>query len=115
MARKMEYRTRQQHHWTEHHGDRQAFHNSYSSLGAIHRRHYPRSLASHLMPLLTVALPFLIAEFIKDSDKRSRALKVSRIGGAVAREAIYAVENSARNHQQEVIEKGLKTFGERAL
>ncbi len=84
-------------HWADYQPNRQAFHHSQNTLGAIHHRHhYPKGLAAHLMPLLTVAMPFVICEVFKNSETRSRAMKGAAIAGAVAEEAAWALRNARR-------------------
>jgi phenylpyruvate tautomerase PptA (4-oxalocrotonate tautomerase family) len=48
------------------------------------------------MPLLTVAMPFVICELFKDTGNRSRAIKGAAIAGAVAEEAAWALRNARR-------------------
>lgn len=113
MKGRPEFRTRHQQNWAEY-GGRQGFHHSQSSLGAIHHRHhYPRGLAAHLMPLLTVAMPFVICEIFKNSEKRSRAMKGAAIAGAVAEEAAWALRNAKR--EGEAVKRAAQSAEERCL
>ena len=115
MGRRTEFRTRYQSHGNEHfNGDRQAFHHPHSSLGTIYHRK-PRSLVSHLMPLLTVAAPFLICELIKDSGHRSRALKSVAVIGAAAKEGAWQLRNMERHREPEALRKAVQSFEERSL
>lgn len=113
MKGRPEFRTHQHHHRTDYHGDRQAFHRPHSSLGAVHHRQ-PRSLVSQLMPLLTVAAPFLICELFKDSEHRSRALRGAAVVGAVAREGAWQMRNMERG-ERETLQNAVRGFGERGL
>lgn len=62
---------------TFHH--RQAFHHPRTSLGAT----------GHWIHLATIAAPLVIAETIKDADKRWRAMRMVSVGAAIASEAAW--------------------------
>jgi hypothetical protein len=58
---------------------RQPFRHSRTSLGAT----------GHWIHLAAVAAPVVIAETIKDADKRWRALRLASVGSALASEAVW--------------------------
>jgi len=58
---------------------RQSFHHPRTSLGA----------AGHWIHLLSVAAPLVIAEVIKDPDKKWRALRGVSVGAALLSEAVW--------------------------
>jgi hypothetical protein len=115
MPRGAQFRTRYHSYGKEHFsGNPQAFHHSRNTLGAIHHPHrYPRGLAQHLMPLLTVAMPFVICEIFKDAGQRSRAMKGAAIAGAVAEEAAWAIRNAKR--EGEAIKRAARSAEEHCL
>jgi hypothetical protein len=61
---------------------RQPFHHARTSLGA----------AGHLLHLSMVAAPLAIGEFIHDSDKRWRAMRMVPVIGALASEALWTMK-----------------------
>jgi hypothetical protein len=61
---------------------RRSIHHPQTSLGAT----------GHWIHLLTVAAPLVIAEVIKDPDKKWRALRLVSVGGAIASEAAWTLK-----------------------
>lgn len=69
---------------------RQPFHHPRTSLGA----------AGHLLHVGMVAAPLAIGEFIHDSEKRWRAMRMVPVLGAIASEALWALK-IAHDRQRE--------------
>ena len=84
-------------------GDRQRFHHPRTSLGA----------AGHWIHLATVAAPLVIAELIKDPDKRWRALRLASVGGAIASEAVWTYRLSKDRQKDEEAHDALRACEER--
>jgi hypothetical protein len=74
---------------------RKAFRHPKTALGAT----------GHWIHLATVAAPLVIAEVIKDSDKRWRAMRMVSVGAAIASEAAWTYriskerEKDAESHE----------------
>jgi hypothetical protein len=83
--------------------NRQAFHHPRTSLGA----------AGHWIHLATVAAPLVIAEVIKDPDKKWRALRLVSVGGAIASEAIWTHRLSKDRQKDEEAHAALESCKER--
>ena len=58
---------------------------------AIHQPHTSMGAAGHWIHLLSVAAPLVIAEVIKDPDKKWRALRLASVGGALLSEAVWTL------------------------
>src|SRR5271154_6088017 len=84
---------------------RQPFHHPRTSLGA----------AGHWIHLLSVAAPLVIAEAIKDPDKKWRALRLASVGGAVLSEAAWTLKIAHDKKKNEEARAALKSCEERSL
>src|SRR5580658_6922768 len=82
-------------------GGRQAFRHSRTSVGAVHHPHNSLGAAGHWIHLLTVAAPLVIAEAIKDPDKKWRALRLASVGAALASEALWTHRLSKERQKDE--------------
>jgi hypothetical protein len=61
---------------------------------SIHQPHTSLGAAGHWIHLLSVAAPLVIAEVIKDPDKKWRALRLASVGGAILSEAAWTMKIS---------------------
>ena len=80
----------------------QAFHRPRTSLGA----------AGHWIHLATVAAPLVIAETIKDADKRWRAMRMVSVGAAIASEAAWTYRIAKERQKDEEARAALKECAE---
>ena len=93
---------------------RQGFYRSRTSLGATHHNRSNGS-AGHMLHLLTVAAPLVIAEAIKDPDKRWRAMRGVTVGTALLSEALWTFKISQDRKDREQAREALKDCEERCL
>jgi hypothetical protein len=82
---------------------RQLFHHSRTSLGA----------AGHWIHLGAVAAPVVIAEAIKDPDKRWRALRLVSVGAALASEAVWTYRLMKEREKDEAARAALRSCADR--
>ena len=94
-------------------GGRQAFRHSRTSVGAVHHPHNSLGAAGHWIHLLTVAAPLVIAEAIKDPDKKWRALRLASVGGAVLSEAAWTLKIAHDKKKNEEARAALESCEER--
>ncbi len=94
-------------------GDRKAFHKSRTSVGAVHHPRNSLGAAGHWIHLLTVAAPLVIAEAIKDPDKKWRAMRLVSVGGAVLSEAAWTLKIAHDKEKREEAREALKSCEER--
>jgi hypothetical protein len=80
----------------------QTFHHPRTSLGAT----------GHLIHLATVAAPLVIAEVIKDADKRWRAMRMVSVGAAIASEAAWTYRLAKERQRDEEARAALKECSE---
>ena len=85
-------------------GSRQSFHHSRTSLGA----------AGHWIHIATVAAPLVIAEVIKDPDKRWRAMPLTTVAGAVASEALWTHRLAKDRRKDEEAHEALRACAEQS-
>jgi hypothetical protein len=93
---------------------RQAFYRPRASLGATHY-HRSNGSAGHLLHLLTVAAPLVIAEAIKDPDKRWRAMRGVTVGTALLSEVLWTFKISQDRKDRTEAREALKDCEERCL
>ena len=96
-------------------GGRQAFCHSRTSVGAVQHPHNSLGAAGHWIHLLTVAAPLVIAEAIKDPDKKWRALRLASVGGAVLSEAAWTLKIAHDKKKNEEAREALQSCEERSL
>jgi hypothetical protein len=82
---------------------RQSFHHPRTSLGA----------AGHWIHLLSVAAPLVIAEVIKDPDKKWRAMRLASVGAALASEALWTHRLSKERQKDEESHAALESCHDR--
>ena len=82
---------------------RQPFHHPRTSLGAT----------GHWIHLLSVAAPLVIAEVIKDPDKKWRALRLASVGAALASEALWTHRLSKDRQKDEASHAALEACNDR--
>jgi hypothetical protein len=82
---------------------RQPFHHARTSLGA----------AGHWIHLLSVAAPLVIAEVIKDPDKKWRAMRLASVGAAIASEALWTHRLSKDRQRDEESHAALEACNDR--
>ncbi len=77
--------------------------NAYAQAARHAIRHPKTSLgaAGHWIHILSVAAPLVIAEMIKDPDKKWRALRVASVGGALLSEAAWTLKISHDRREAE--------------
>ena len=92
-------------------GNRQAFYRSRTSLGAKHHR--SNGAAGHLLHILSVAAPLVIAEVIKDPDKRWRAMRGVAVGTALLSEGIWTLRLSQDRKRDKEARQALAACEER--
>jgi hypothetical protein len=68
---------------------------------AIHRPSTSLGAAGHWIHILSVAAPLVIAETIKDPDKKWRALRLASVGGALLSEAAWTLKISHDRREAE--------------
>ena len=68
---------------------------------SISRPHTSMGAAGHWIHLLSVAAPLVIAEVIKDPDKKWRALRLASVGGALLSEAVWTLRLSHDRRREE--------------
>jgi len=93
---------------------RQAFYRSRSSLGATHH-HRSNGAAGHLLHILSVAAPLVIAEAIKDPDKRWRAMRGVAVGAALLSETIWTLRLSQDRKRESEARRALEDCEGRCL
>ena len=93
---------------------RQGFYHSRTSLGATHHRRSNGS-AGHMLHLLSVAAPLVIAEAVKDPDKRWRAMRGVAVGTAILSEALWTFRISQDRKDREQSRDALKDCEEHCL
>ena len=81
---------------------RQSFHHPRTSLGAT----------GHWIHLATVAAPLVIAEAIKDADKRWRAMRMVSVGAAIASEVAWTYRIAKERQKDEDARAALKECSE---
>lgn len=82
---------------------RQPFHRPRTSLGA----------PGHLIHLAMVAAPVFIGEFIKDSDKRWRAMRLIPVLGGIASELVWTQRLMRDRQKDEETRAALRSCAER--
>ena len=105
-------------HQVPHHqfpdSSRQGFYRPRSSIGATH--HYRTSgSAGHLLHLLSVAAPLVIAETIKDPDKRWRTMRGVAVGTALLSEVLWTLRINHDRKDRAEAREALKDCEERCL
>jgi hypothetical protein len=107
-AAEMAERLRPQHYQhretkSDGHHQRQPFHHPRTSLGAT----------GHWIHLLSVAAPLVIAEVIKDPDKKWRAMRLASVGAAIASEALWTHRLSKDRQKDEESHAALEACNDR--
>ena len=93
---------------------RQGFYRSRTSLGATHH-HRSNGAAGHLLHLLSVAAPLVIAETIKDPDKRWRAMRGVAVGSALLAETLWTLRLSQDRKRESEARRALEDCEGRSL
>jgi hypothetical protein len=114
MERTADYRTK--YHPKAQYPDstRQAFYGSRASLGATHH-HRSSGAAGHLLHILSVAAPLVIAETIKDPDKRWRAMRGVAVGSALLAETLWTLRLSQDRKKESEARRALEDCEGRCL
>lgn len=80
---------------------------------SIHKPNTSLGATGHWIHLLTVAAPLVIAEVIKDPDKKWRALRLASVGGALLSEAAWTLKISHDRHKAEEARAALEECQDR--
>lgn len=82
--------------YAEAHHHNQAFHKSHTSMGAV----------GHWIRTAGILAPLIIGEFIKDPDKKWRAVRIASVATALVSEGLYT--NKVKNDRDRARERELE-------
>jgi len=97
MHRHTDYAERQQAH--NNHSDSYAY--AQATKRTIHHPHSSLGATGHWIHILSVAAPLVIAEAIKDPEKKWKALRLASVGAALLSEAAWTLRLSHDRRREE--------------
>jgi len=80
---------------------------------SMHKPHSALGATGHWIHLLSVAAPLVIAESIKDPDKKWRALRIAAVAAPLLSEAAWTLKISQDRHKAEEARAALEECQDR--